>query len=80
MTLFIQDYDTEVVMFQTKDFNVVPNKGENLMMWVLHTSFLGQYSGLFLHRFQMPDKLPPHPCPPTTNTSSAASLEQLLTR
>lgn len=32
MTLFIQDYETEDVMFQTRDFNVVPNKGENLML------------------------------------------------
>ena len=31
MTLFIQDYKTEDVMFQTTDFNVVPNKGENLI-------------------------------------------------
>lgn len=32
MTLFIQDYETEDVMFQTEDFNVVPNKGESLML------------------------------------------------
>ena len=32
MTLFIQDYETEDVMFQTTDFNVVPNKGECLML------------------------------------------------
>ena len=32
MKLFIQDYKTENVMFQTTDFNVVPNKGENLML------------------------------------------------
>jgi len=32
MKLFIQDYKSENVMFQTKDFNVVPNKGENLML------------------------------------------------
>ena len=32
MTLFIQDYETEDVMFQTEDFNVVPNKGECLML------------------------------------------------
>lgn len=32
MTLFIQDYETEDVMFQTEDFNAVPNKGESLML------------------------------------------------
>ena len=32
MTLFIQDYETEDVMFQTNDFIVVPNKGESLML------------------------------------------------
>ena len=32
MTLFIQEYKTEDVIFQTKDFNVVPNEGENLML------------------------------------------------
>lgn len=32
MTLFIQDYETEDVMFQTTDFNVVPNEGENLKL------------------------------------------------
>ena len=32
MTLFIQDNETEDVMFQTEDFNVVPNKGESLMV------------------------------------------------
>ncbi len=32
MTLFIQDYETEDIMFQTTDFNVVPNKGESLML------------------------------------------------
>ena len=32
MTLFIQDYETEEVMFQTTDFNVVPNKDESLML------------------------------------------------
>lgn len=32
MTLFIQDYNTEDVMFQTTDFNVVPNKGEILIL------------------------------------------------
>lgn len=32
MTLFIQDYDTEDVIFQTTDFNVVPNKGEDLRL------------------------------------------------
>ena len=32
MTLFIQDYDTEDVMFQTEDFNAVPSKGECLML------------------------------------------------
>lgn len=32
MTLFIQDYKTGDVMFQTKDFNVVPNKGEVLKL------------------------------------------------
>lgn len=32
MTLFIQDYQTEDVMFQTPYFNVVPNKGESLML------------------------------------------------
>ncbi len=28
MILFIQDYETEDVMFQTTDFNAVPNEGE----------------------------------------------------
>ena len=32
MTLFIQDYKTEDVLFQTEDFNVVPNKGESLIL------------------------------------------------
>ena len=32
MTLIIQDYKTEDVMFQTTDFNVVPNKDENLIL------------------------------------------------
>lgn len=32
MTLFIQDYETEDGLFKTNDFNVVPNKGENLMI------------------------------------------------
>ena len=32
MTLFFQDYDTKNVMFHTNDFNVVPNKGESLML------------------------------------------------
>lgn len=32
MTLFIQDYETEDVMFQTEDFKVVPNEGESLML------------------------------------------------
>ena len=32
MTLFIQDNETEDVMFQTEDFNVVPNKGESMMV------------------------------------------------
>ena len=32
MTLFFQDYETKNVMFQTNDFNVVPNKGESLML------------------------------------------------
>lgn len=32
MTLFIQDYKTEDVIFQTDDFNVVPNKGESLRL------------------------------------------------
>lgn len=32
MTLFIQDNWNEDVLFQTEDFNVVPNKGESLMI------------------------------------------------
>lgn len=32
MTLFIQDYETKDVMFQTNDFNAVPDKGENLLL------------------------------------------------
>ena len=32
MTLFIQDNETEDVMFQTEDSNVVPNKGESMMV------------------------------------------------
>ena len=32
MTLFIQEYDTEDGLFQTTDFNVVPNVGESLML------------------------------------------------
>ena len=32
MTLFIQDNETEDVIFQTEDFNVVPNKGESMMV------------------------------------------------
>ena len=32
MTLFIQDYETDDIMFQTKDFNVVPNECEVLML------------------------------------------------
>ena len=32
MTLFIQEYETEDVIFQTTDFNVVPNKGEILIL------------------------------------------------
>lgn len=32
MTLFIQDYDTEDVMFQTEDFNAVPNKLECIIL------------------------------------------------
>ena len=32
MTLFIQDYPTEEVLFQTTDFSVIPNKGEALML------------------------------------------------
>ena len=32
MTLFIRDYETNKFMFQTTDFNVVPNEGECLML------------------------------------------------
>lgn len=32
MTLFIQEYGTEDGLFQTTDFNVVPNVGESLML------------------------------------------------
>ena len=32
MTLFIQEYSTEDELFQTTDFNVVPNVGEILML------------------------------------------------
>ena len=32
MKLYIQDYETEDVLFQTEDFNVVPNKGECLRL------------------------------------------------
>lgn len=32
MTLYIQDENTEEVMFQTDDFAVVPSKGESLIL------------------------------------------------
>jgi len=32
MKLYIQDYETEDILFQTEDFNVVPNKGESLRL------------------------------------------------
>lgn len=32
MTLYIRDYETQNIMFLTDDFNVIPNKGEELLL------------------------------------------------